>query len=70
MLRELGHSPTAAGVAAYYAGLLDMFLIDTVDAELADEVAATGARPLVGDALMRHRRGEARLARLVLSKAL
>ena len=70
MLRELGHAPTAAGVAAYYHGLLDVFLIDTVDAALADEVAATGARPIVSDALMRHRRGEARLARLVLSKTL
>jgi LPPG:FO 2-phospho-L-lactate transferase len=68
MLRELGHPPTAAGVAAYYAGLLDAFLIDTVDAALADQVAATGARPIVADALMRHRRGEARLARLVLAK--
>ena len=70
MLRELGHAPSAAGVAAYYAGLLDAFLIDTVDAELADQVAATGARPLVADALMRHRRGEARLGRLVLARAM
>jgi LPPG:FO 2-phospho-L-lactate transferase len=66
MLRELGHPPTAAGVAAYYAGLLDVFLIDTVDAPLAGKVAATGARPVVADALMRHRRGEARLARVLL----
>jgi hypothetical protein len=56
-------------VAAYYAGLLDVFLIDTIDAQLADQVAATGARPLIADALMRHRRGEARLARLVLAAA-
>jgi LPPG:FO 2-phospho-L-lactate transferase len=69
MLRELGHPPTAAGVAAYYAGLLDFFLIDAVDADLADQVTATGARPIVADALMRNRRGEARLARLLLSKA-
>ena len=50
--------------------LLDLFLIDTVDAELAEQVAATGARPVVADALMRHRRGEARLGRLVLARAM
>jgi LPPG:FO 2-phospho-L-lactate transferase len=70
MLRELGHPVSAAGVAAYYSGLLDLFLIDTVDAHLADQVTATGARPIVADALMRRRRGEARLARFVLAQAL
>jgi LPPG:FO 2-phospho-L-lactate transferase len=70
MLAELGHPPTAAGVAGLYAGLLDVYLIDPVDADLADAVAATGARPVVADALMRGRRGEARLARVLLSATL
>lgn len=66
MLSELGYAPTAAGVLGVYAGLVDVYLIDPVDADLADEVRGYGARPLVTDALMRGRRGEARLARALL----
>ena len=69
MLQELGHAPTAAGVAAHYAGLLDLFVIDPVDASLADQISATGAQPVIADALMRHRPGEARLARVALRAA-
>lgn len=66
MLVELGHPPTAAGVAAIYRDLLELFLIDSQDRGLADEIRALGIRPLVADALMRGRRGEARLARVLL----
>jgi LPPG:FO 2-phospho-L-lactate transferase len=66
MLIEFGYAPSAAGVAAVYDGLLDLFLIDPVDAHLSDEIANLGARPFVADALMRGRRGERRLARVML----
>jgi LPPG:FO 2-phospho-L-lactate transferase len=66
MLVELGHAPSAAGVAGVYQGLLDAWLIDPVDAHLASEVLASGMRPVIADALMRGRRGEARLARALL----
>jgi LPPG:FO 2-phospho-L-lactate transferase len=66
MLVELGHAPSAAGVAAIYREFLDLFVIDTQDAALAGEIDALGVRPVVTDALMRHRRGEARLARVLL----
>ena len=69
MLVELGHRPTAAAVAALYRELMDVFLIDTADRTLADEVAALGIRPVVADILMRGRRGAARLGRLVLRAA-
>ena len=67
MLAELGYPPTAAGVLAVYGGLVDVYLIDPVDADLSDEVARLGARPVVADAFMRGRRGEARLARVLLT---
>jgi LPPG:FO 2-phospho-L-lactate transferase len=67
MLRELGYPPTAAGVVAVYGGLLDVYLIDPIDAQLSAEVAALGARPVIANALMRGRRGEARLARALLT---
>lgn len=70
MLGELGIEPTAAGVASMYADLLDLYLIDRVDAALAPRIQGQGARPIVTDALMRGRRGEQRLARVVLRAAL
>jgi LPPG:FO 2-phospho-L-lactate transferase len=66
MLSELGFEASALGVARQYADLVDLFLIDPVDAGLADGLRALGMRPLVVDALMRGRRGEARLARALL----
>jgi LPPG:FO 2-phospho-L-lactate transferase len=70
MLTELGHEPTATGVAALFADLLDVFLIDPVDAHLAPAIRDLGPHPVVADALMRGRRGEARLARVLLRAAL
>jgi len=66
MLVELGFEPSALGVARQYAGLLDAFLIDSQDAHLATAIEQLGMQPVLGDALMRGRRGEARLARLLL----
>jgi LPPG:FO 2-phospho-L-lactate transferase len=70
MLTELGYEPSAAGVASVYNGLLDVFLIDPQDAAQADAIAAHGARPVIADALMKGRRGEARLARVLLRACL
>jgi len=69
MLAELGIEPTAAGVASLYADLLDVFVIDRVDRGLAPRIRAQGARPVVTAALMRGKRGEARLARVLLRAA-
>jgi hypothetical protein len=66
MLSELGYEPTAAGALDVYAGLVDLYLIDPVDRALSTAVERSGARPVVADALMRGRRGEARLARVLL----
>lgn len=70
MLAELGHPPTAAAVAAQYADLLDVYLLDTIDAHLAEKVRSQGTRPVLTDVLMRGRRGEARLARVLLRATL
>jgi LPPG:FO 2-phospho-L-lactate transferase len=67
MLAEFGYPPTAAGVLEVYSGLVDVFLIDPIDRGLVPEVERLGARALVADALMRGRRGEARLARVLLN---
>lgn len=70
MLGELGQDPSAAGVATLFADLLDLFVIDPVDAHLAPAIRRLGVEPCVADALMRGRRGEARLARVLLQATL
>jgi LPPG:FO 2-phospho-L-lactate transferase len=70
MLVEFGYQPSAAGAAKVYGDLLDIWLIDPVDAQLAPVISAMGVRPVIADALMRGRRGEARLARVLLKRGI
>jgi LPPG:FO 2-phospho-L-lactate transferase len=53
-------------VAAGYAGVIDAFVLDTVDADLEPAIAALGVRTLVTDTIMADAAGRARLARKVL----
>lgn len=70
MLSELGVEPTAAGVAGMYEDLLDVWVIDRVDRADASHIRELGARPVITDALMRGKRGEERLARVLLRAVL
>ena len=67
MLAALGHEPTALGVAGLYADLVDVFVLDAVDAELAPAVEALGLRPLVTDTVMTDDATRERLAAEVLA---
>jgi LPPG:FO 2-phospho-L-lactate transferase len=67
MLASLGHEPTALGVARGYAGLIDTFVLDDVDAALAPEVEALDINTLVTDTIMTDDASRARLARSLLS---
>jgi LPPG:FO 2-phospho-L-lactate transferase len=69
MLASLGHEPSALGVARGYAGLIDTFVLDTVDAELAPAVEALGIRAVVTDTIMSDDASRARLAGEVLAAA-
>lgn len=69
MLSELGHSPTATGVAALWSELVDVLLIDDADAALTSAVAATGVVPYVTDTIMATPERGARLAASTLSAA-
>jgi LPPG:FO 2-phospho-L-lactate transferase len=66
MLVSLGHESTAAGVAALYADLVDLFVLDRVDAGLAPAIEAMRIRPLVTDTIMTDDASRARLAAEVL----
>jgi LPPG:FO 2-phospho-L-lactate transferase len=69
MLASLGHEATALGVARGYARLIDAFVLDTVDAELAPAVEALGIRAVVTDSIMTDDASRERLAREVLAAA-
>jgi LPPG:FO 2-phospho-L-lactate transferase len=62
MLAELGHDVSALGVARYYKGLLDGFVLDTVDADLKDAISALGMRVRVADTMMQTDSDKQRLA--------
>ncbi|MDP9481809.1 MAG: 2-phospho-L-lactate transferase [Chloroflexota bacterium] len=62
MLASLGHESSALGVARIYAGLLDGFVLDTVDAALEPAIAALGMTTLTTDTIMTDDAARARLA--------
>ena len=70
MLAELGHTPSALGAAKIFSDLLTHYVVDPVDRDLAQGLAQIGVKPLITPALMRGRRGEARLARFLLNASL
>ena len=53
MMAELGMDATAQGVARHYAGLIDGFILDTVDAAAADAIMANGPDVLVTNTVMK-----------------
>ncbi len=67
MLASLGHESSALGVARLYADLVDVFVLDEVDAALAPAVEALGLRALVTDTVMTDDATRERLAATVLA---
>jgi LPPG:FO 2-phospho-L-lactate transferase len=68
MLKGLGHEVSPVGVARLYRDLLDVFVLDQRDAELAPRIADLGIRPVVTDTLMTDLEASRRLAATVLSE--
>lgn len=66
VLASLGHEVSPVGVARMYQGLLDAFVLDQTDAELARRVEETGMRPIVCDTIMSGPEEAARVAKTVL----
>jgi LPPG:FO 2-phospho-L-lactate transferase len=62
MLAELGHDVSALGVARTYKGLIDGFVLDRADADLAGAVEALGMKVHVTDTMMRDDGDKRRLA--------
>jgi LPPG:FO 2-phospho-L-lactate transferase len=66
MLRGLGLEVSPRGVARFYRGLVDVFVIDREDARWAPRIEALGMRAVVTDTIMRSPAHAARLAGVVL----
>lgn len=69
MLTSLGHESSALGVARLYAGLVDGFVIDEVDATSVPAIERLGLRVLATDTIMADEAGRARVARVVVDFA-
>lgn len=66
MMRGLGWEVSAVGVAEAYRDVLDVMVIDQIDAALAPRVRELGLRVVVTDTIMRDAAAKAALARTVL----
>ncbi|MFA7249618.1 MAG: 2-phospho-L-lactate transferase [Dehalococcoidia bacterium] len=66
MLRALGHEVSALGVARLYAGIVDRFVLDRVDAGCVPAVRALGVEAIACDTMMTGDGGRARVASAVL----
>jgi LPPG:FO 2-phospho-L-lactate transferase len=69
LMAELGHEPSVVGVARLYAPIARALVIDPLDAELADAVAAEGIEPVVVESVMSTPDVAAELARRTLGAA-
>lgn len=69
MLAELGHDVSALGVARFYKGLIDGFVLDAQDSRLSPQIEALGMRVLVTDTMMRNDDDKKRLATTTLEFA-
>jgi LPPG:FO 2-phospho-L-lactate transferase len=69
MLISLGHESSALGVARLYAGLVDRFVLDVADAQLAPDIEKLGMAADVLPTVMRNDDDRAALAAAVLEVA-
>jgi LPPG:FO 2-phospho-L-lactate transferase len=67
LLAELGHEPSALGVARLYAPWVGTFVVDEADAPLAAAIEALGMRCVVAPSVMSDRPRQTALATAVLN---
>jgi LPPG:FO 2-phospho-L-lactate transferase len=67
MLAQLGHKPTALGVAKLYADFTATFVIDPADESQAPAIAALGMKVAIFPTVMKTLAHKRKLARALLS---
>ena len=68
MLEELGIGASADAVARHYGGLIDTFVVDEQDRELAPKIERLGVRAIVADTIMNSLDDKVRLAKVVVGR--
>jgi LPPG:FO 2-phospho-L-lactate transferase len=69
LMKSLDYEVNSFGVAKYYEGLLDIFIIDTMESDLAERIRGElGMEVFTTDTLMKTRRDRARLSKFVLNR--
>jgi len=66
MLRDFGHDVSALGVARLYSSLIDVFVLDEVDSNLARDISALGVKVFSTNTLMNTLESKKRLAEFAL----
>jgi LPPG:FO 2-phospho-L-lactate transferase len=69
MMTELGMPSTALAVAEHYEDLIDGFVLDETDAELADDIDCLGIRPFMAQTIMKSLEDRESLADYVIDAA-
>ena len=64
-MRELGHDVSCVGVARYYQGLCDIFIIDEVDEGCTGDIEALGMTVHSAPTIMNNDEDKEHLGRLV-----
>ena len=70
MMESLGHESTAVGIAEMYGSLIDTFVLDAADADLAPRIEELGLRPVVCETVMVDPDRRAEVGRQVLQGVL
>lgn len=69
LLGELGEDVSCVGVARRYVGICDVFVLDNIDRQHADEIRSLGMVPVVVDTIMNTEQDKVELARVILEVA-
>ena len=65
-MEELGHEVSAIGVARWYQGLCDVFVIDEQDADLAPQISELGMKAVVTSTVMKNEADKVALAQFIV----
>jgi len=69
LMKSLDYEVNSFGVAKYYEGILDIFIIDTIESDLVERIRGElGMEVFTTDTLMKTRKDRARLSKFVLDR--
>jgi LPPG:FO 2-phospho-L-lactate transferase len=69
LMKSLDYEVNSFGVAKYYEEILDIFIIDTIESDLAERIRGElGMEVFTTDTLMKTRKDRARLSKFVLDR--